>query len=211
LSSLCIGVKLGPWIRAVTRLKGFQYRLLKGWLLQAGEKLHSEKLHILYSSSNITRMVGWRRTVWTGHAERMGNNILVRKPERKDDTEDVGEDGAATLNGSYTVWDSGQDSSRWGRGPAPPSGTKIKARRTYLFISSRASSHDGSVKRVYLFSSNVTFSDMSTWSNSCTHISQPEAYCVETLPRNRNDVQGTKSVTLCHMGGRGVNQLMEKL
>jgi len=54
-----------------------------GW-----RRLHSEKVHNLYASPNITRVIKWRRMKWAGHVAGMGDmrnayNILVGKPERK--------------------------------------------------------------------------------------------------------------------------------
>jgi hypothetical protein len=51
-------------------------------------KLHNEKLHNLYSSPNIIRMVKSRRMRWAGHVARMGKTwnayrILVGKSEGK--------------------------------------------------------------------------------------------------------------------------------
>jgi hypothetical protein len=52
--------------------------------------LHSEELHILYSSPNIIRQIKSRRMRWAGHVARMGgerrekgNRVLVGKPEGK--------------------------------------------------------------------------------------------------------------------------------
>jgi hypothetical protein len=49
-------------------------------------KLHNEKLHNLYSSPSIIRIIKSRRMRWTGHIARMGKKrnayrILVGKPE----------------------------------------------------------------------------------------------------------------------------------
>jgi hypothetical protein len=49
-------------------------------------KLHNEKLHGLYSSPSIIRVVKARRMRWAGHVARMGEvrgayNILVARPE----------------------------------------------------------------------------------------------------------------------------------
>jgi hypothetical protein len=54
-----------------------------GW-----RKLHNEKLHNLYSSPSIIRMMKSRRMRWAGHVARMGAKrnayrILVGKPEGK--------------------------------------------------------------------------------------------------------------------------------
>jgi hypothetical protein len=54
-----------------------------GW-----RKLHNEKLHNLYSSPSVIRMVKSRRMRWAWHVARMGEKrneyrILVGKPEGK--------------------------------------------------------------------------------------------------------------------------------
>jgi hypothetical protein len=51
-------------------------------------KLHSEELHILYSSTDIIRQVKSRRMRWVGHVARMGEErkvykVLVGEPEGK--------------------------------------------------------------------------------------------------------------------------------
>jgi hypothetical protein len=51
-------------------------------------KLHNEKLHDLYSSPSVIRMIKSRRMRWAGHVARMGEKrnayrILVGKPEEK--------------------------------------------------------------------------------------------------------------------------------
>jgi hypothetical protein len=51
-------------------------------------KLHSVKLHSLYSSPNIIKMIKSRTMIWAGHVARMGETrnaykILVGKPEGK--------------------------------------------------------------------------------------------------------------------------------
>jgi hypothetical protein len=55
-------------------------------LRKIGKQLHNEKLHNLYSSPNIIRMIKSRRMRWAGHVARMGETrnayrILVGKPE----------------------------------------------------------------------------------------------------------------------------------
>jgi hypothetical protein len=42
-------------------------------------KLHSEKVHILYSSPDIIRQVKSRRMRWAGHVARMEEEIKVYK------------------------------------------------------------------------------------------------------------------------------------
>jgi hypothetical protein len=54
-----------------------------GW-----RKLHNEKLHNLYSSTSIIRMIKTRRMKWARHVARMGEKrnayrILLGKPEGK--------------------------------------------------------------------------------------------------------------------------------
>jgi hypothetical protein len=51
-------------------------------------KLHSEDLHIVYSSPNIIRQIKSRRMRWAGHVERMEEErnvyrVLMGKPEGK--------------------------------------------------------------------------------------------------------------------------------
>jgi hypothetical protein len=51
-------------------------------------KLHSEELHILYSSPNIIRQIKSRRMRWAGHVALMGEErnvyrVLMGKPEGK--------------------------------------------------------------------------------------------------------------------------------
>jgi hypothetical protein len=42
-----------------------------GW-----RKLHNEKLHNLYSSPNVIRIIKWRRMRWAGHVARMGEKVI---------------------------------------------------------------------------------------------------------------------------------------
>jgi hypothetical protein len=54
--------------------------VIGGW-----RKLHNEKLHNLYSSSNIIRVIKSRRVRWAGHIESMGKKrnayrILMENP-----------------------------------------------------------------------------------------------------------------------------------
>jgi hypothetical protein len=49
-------------------------------------KLHNDKLHDLYSSPNIVRVIKSRRMRWTGHVARMGEGrgvyrVFVGRPE----------------------------------------------------------------------------------------------------------------------------------
>jgi hypothetical protein len=81
-------------LREEHRLRVFENRVLRrifgpkrdevtgGW-----RKLHNEKLHNLYSSRSIIRMIKLRRMRWVGYIARMGAKrnayrTLVGKPER---------------------------------------------------------------------------------------------------------------------------------
>jgi hypothetical protein len=70
--------------RVLTRIFGPQRDEVTGeW-----RKLHSEELHILYSSLNIIRQVKSRRMRWAGHVACMGEErnvyrVLMGKPEGK--------------------------------------------------------------------------------------------------------------------------------
>ena len=49
-------------------------------------RLHNKELNDLYSSSNIVRVIKWRRMRWAGHVARMGEEsgmygVLLGKPE----------------------------------------------------------------------------------------------------------------------------------
>jgi hypothetical protein len=59
-------------------------------------KLHSEELHILYSSQNIIRQIKSRRMRWAGHVARVGEECVQGfggKAKRKDFLKDQGVDG----------------------------------------------------------------------------------------------------------------------
>jgi hypothetical protein len=52
-------------------------------------KLHSEELHILYSSPDIIRKIKSRRMRWAGHVARMGEEYIQgfdEKAQRKETT-----------------------------------------------------------------------------------------------------------------------------
>jgi hypothetical protein len=66
------------------------------------KKLHIDKLHNLYSSPNIVRVIKSRRLKWVGHVARMGEGrgvyrVLVGKPEGKRPLRDLGLGGRITL------------------------------------------------------------------------------------------------------------------
>jgi hypothetical protein len=77
------------------RLRMFENRVLrrifgpkKEELTGDWGKLHSDELHILYSSQNIIRQIKSRRMRWAGHAARMGEErnvyrVLIGKLEGK--------------------------------------------------------------------------------------------------------------------------------
>jgi hypothetical protein len=49
-------------------------------------KLHNDKLHSLYSSPNIVRVIKSRKMRWTGHVARMGEGrgvyrVMIGRPE----------------------------------------------------------------------------------------------------------------------------------
>jgi hypothetical protein len=55
----------------------------RGW-----RRVHDEKLHNLYASPNIIRVIKSRRVIWAEHIANMGEmrnayTILVRKPKGK--------------------------------------------------------------------------------------------------------------------------------
>jgi hypothetical protein len=56
------------------------------------KKLHSEELHILYSSPNIVRQIKSRRMRWAGHVARMGEKCVQGfdgKARRKETTRKI--------------------------------------------------------------------------------------------------------------------------
>jgi hypothetical protein len=81
-------------LREEHRLRVFENRVLRKIFGPKREedgswrKLHNDKLHSLYSSSNIVRVIKSRRMGWTGHVARMGEGrgvyrVLVGRPEGK--------------------------------------------------------------------------------------------------------------------------------
>jgi hypothetical protein len=88
-----MGVKLTLWEEH--RLRVFENRVLRRIFgpkrdeaMGDWRKLHSEELHILYSSPNTIRQIKSRRMRWAGHVARMGEErkvykVLVGKPEGK--------------------------------------------------------------------------------------------------------------------------------
>ena len=57
--------------------------------MRSGEELHNEKLHTLYRSPNIVRVIKSRRLRWAGR----GGKILIGKPTEKRHWGGLGVDG----------------------------------------------------------------------------------------------------------------------
>jgi hypothetical protein len=71
-------------LREQHRLRVFENRVLRGIFVPKGDeiggewrKLHSEKLHNLYSSPDNIWQMKSRRTRWVGHVERTGEGRKV--------------------------------------------------------------------------------------------------------------------------------------
>jgi hypothetical protein len=65
-------------------------------------KLHNDKLHSLYSSPKIVRVIKPRRMMWVGHVARMGRGEVFTRfwlgsPKVRDHPEDIGVGGSITL------------------------------------------------------------------------------------------------------------------
>jgi hypothetical protein len=83
-------------LREEHRLRAFENRVLRtifgpkrDEVTGEGIKLHSEELHILYSSPNIIRQVNSRRMRWAGHVACMGEECVQGfdgKARRKETT-----------------------------------------------------------------------------------------------------------------------------
>jgi hypothetical protein len=81
-------------LRKEHRLRVFDNRVLRKIFGPKREedgswrKLHNDKLHSLYSSPNIVKVIKSRRMMWAGHVARMGkgrgvHRVLVGRPEGK--------------------------------------------------------------------------------------------------------------------------------
>jgi hypothetical protein len=71
-------------LREENRLRVFENRVLRrifgpktDEVTGEWRKLHSEELHMLYSSPNIIRQIKSRRMRWAGHVARMGEGRNV--------------------------------------------------------------------------------------------------------------------------------------
>jgi hypothetical protein len=98
-------------LREERRLRVFENRVLRGIFGAKRDEVTGEwrklynvkKLHELYCSLTIARMIKCRRMRWAGHVARMGEEkhnqvLLVGKPEKRDYLEDPGVDGSIMLN-----------------------------------------------------------------------------------------------------------------
>jgi hypothetical protein len=90
------------------RLRVFQNRVLRKIFGPKREedgswrKLHNDKLHNLYSSPNLVRVIKSRRMRWAGHVAHMGRGEVftgfwLRGPKARGHWEDLGVDGRITL------------------------------------------------------------------------------------------------------------------
>jgi hypothetical protein len=92
-------------LREEDRLKAFENRVLRrifgpkrDEVTGEWRKLHSEELHILYSSQNTIRQIKSRRIRWPGHVARMGEEkrctrFCWKSPKERDHSVDRGADG----------------------------------------------------------------------------------------------------------------------
>jgi hypothetical protein len=107
-------------LREKRRLRVFENRVLRGIFGAkrddvTGEwrKLHNEKIHDLYSSHTIVRVIKSIQIRWVGHVARMVDGrvvyrVLVGKPERKRRLgRDTALDGSITLRCIFRKWDVG--------------------------------------------------------------------------------------------------------
>jgi hypothetical protein len=73
-------------------------------------RLHTEELHDLYSSPNITGVIKYTRMRWAGHAAHMGEGevhtrFMCGDPMARGHLEDAGEDGRIILIRIFKKWD----------------------------------------------------------------------------------------------------------
>ena len=73
-------------------------------------RLHNEELNDLYSSSNIVRVIKWRRMRWAGHVARMGEErgcigSWWGNRREGDHWGDLGVDGWIILGWTCNRWD----------------------------------------------------------------------------------------------------------
>jgi hypothetical protein len=110
----------GTWsltLREEHRLRVFENRELRKIFGPKREedgswrKLHNDELHILYSSSNIVRVIKSRRMRWAGHVARRGRGQVftgfwLGGPKARDHWEDLDVGGRITLKLTLGRWGS---------------------------------------------------------------------------------------------------------
>ena len=73
-------------------------------------RLHNEELNDMYCSTNIVRVIKWRRMRWAGHVARMGRGEVRTgfwwgSPRERDHLEDLGVDRKVILELIFRKWD----------------------------------------------------------------------------------------------------------
>ena len=96
-------------LREGQRLRVFENRVLRrifgprrDEVMGEWKKLHNEELNDPNSSSNIIRLIKWRRMRWARHVAHMGDRrgvfrVVVGKPKGKNHLGDPGVDGRIIL------------------------------------------------------------------------------------------------------------------
>ena len=113
-------------LREERRLRVFENRVLrrifgprKDEVTEECRKLHNEELNDLYSSSNIFRVIKWRRMRWAEHVTRMRRGeaytgFWLGNLRERDHLEDPGVDGRIKLRWIFRKWDVGvRTGSNW--------------------------------------------------------------------------------------------------
>ena len=104
-------------MREERRLRVFENRVLReifgakrDEVTREWRKLHNEELNDLYFSSNIVRVIKWRRMRWAVHVARMGRlavhtGFCWRNLRERDHLGDPGVDGKIVLRWIFRIWD----------------------------------------------------------------------------------------------------------